>query len=511
MFLRIYKKIYKRKSIFALVILLLISFTIFFSPSLNTIQDSDIQHHHNNNNNKNNNNNNNHRQQQQHKQQNVEDVDTSSLPIFITPDDTFKDENNNNNIDIKEEDIIIPFQEQTTETTAIAMDEDIFFRQQTTEEAALYNQTETIYKDILLLDGTFYYNDKALDSCKHLNCRITRDRDKISSSAAVVFYAPTAKMNNHPDPMIKYFSNQLYVAVTMEAPSYYPQVAHLSSGFNITYGYSYSLSQSNSHNYRYLPYGPLPSTFSLWYTQNKLPILPLSEDQFQILTAKRQYNMMFITSNCNDKIGRVEIARKIMRIMKARHSIIPMEPPLLLHSFGKCLQTRIVREKGTVKTKSKQKVFLMRKYKFVLAIENSECPDYVTEKLWQPLSTGTIPVYLGAPNIDKYLPHPKAIINIRDFPSVNKLVDYLQQVASNDTLRLQHLEWLRQPLSPQFIQLLNASKLNSDNNIYCNICQSIDDVNNKGIRYSAPVTSQEECKSTPYHIPFIINNKRNKH
>ncbi|CAF4835450.1 unnamed protein product, partial [Rotaria sp. Silwood2] len=30
--------------------------------------------------------------------------------------------------------------------------------------------------------------------------------------------------------------------------------------------------------------------------------------------------------------------------------------------------------------------------------------DYVTEKLWQPLAAGSVPLYLGAPNIDEWLP-----------------------------------------------------------------------------------------------------------
>lgn len=43
-------------------------------------------------------------------------------------------------------------------------------------------------------------------------------------------------------------------------------------------------------------------------------------------------------------------------------------------------------------------LFLAR-YKFVLAVENAECEDYVTEKLWKPLSIGSVPIYMGAPNV----------------------------------------------------------------------------------------------------------------
>lgn len=38
-------------------------------------------------------------------------------------------------------------------------------------------------------------------------------------------------------------------------------------------------------------------------------------------------------------------------------------------------------------------------YKFIIAIENSICDDYITEKLWRPLIAGSIPIYLGSPSV----------------------------------------------------------------------------------------------------------------
>jgi hypothetical protein len=52
---------------------------------------------------------------------------------------------------------------------------------------------------------------------------------------------------------------------------------------------------------------------------------------------------------------------------------------------------------------------LLHHYKFYLAAENSREPDYVTEKLWQGLRAGAVPVYLGAPNVRLYLPEGAAV------------------------------------------------------------------------------------------------------
>lgn len=38
-------------------------------------------------------------------------------------------------------------------------------------------------------------------------------------------------------------------------------------------------------------------------------------------------------------------------------------------------------------------------YKFMIAIENGVCEDYITEKYWRPLIAGIIPIYFGSPSI----------------------------------------------------------------------------------------------------------------
>jgi hypothetical protein len=62
-------------------------------------------------------------------------------------------------------------------------------------------------------------------------------------------------------------------------------------------------------------------------------------------------------------------------------------------------------------------------YKFALAFENNNVTDYVTEKYVNVLQAGTVPVYMGAPNIDSWVPGERAIIKTSDFsgPAVTLL------------------------------------------------------------------------------------------
>ena len=45
--------------------------------------------------------------------------------------------------------------------------------------------------------------------------------------------------------------------------------------------------------------------------------------------------------------------------------------------------------------------------------ENSISADYVTEKLFDAFAGGCVPIYLGAPNIEAFLPDPDAIVDMR--------------------------------------------------------------------------------------------------
>ena len=46
----------------------------------------------------------------------------------------------------------------------------------------------------------------------------------------------------------------------------------------------------------------------------------------------------------------------------------------------------------------------LRRYRFYLAFENTCETGYVTEKVYNGLDAGVIPVYLGAPDIADYVP-----------------------------------------------------------------------------------------------------------
>lgn len=80
--------------------------------------------------------------------------------------------------------------------------------------------------------------------------------------------------------------------------------------------------------------------------------------------------------------------------------------------------------------------------KFYLSFENSIYQDYITEKLYNPLAVGTVPIVLGTlrENYEK-LVLGDSFIHVDDFASPKELADYLLLLDSNDDLYLKYFQW----------------------------------------------------------------------
>ncbi|KFO28807.1 Alpha-(1,3)-fucosyltransferase [Fukomys damarensis] len=85
----------------------------------------------------------------------------------------------------------------------------------------------------------------------------------------------------------------------------------------------------------------------------------------------------------------------------------------------------------------------LARYKFYLAFENSQHPDYITEKLWKnALQAPAVPVVLGPSrsNYERFLP-PDAFIHVDDFPSPQALAQHLLALDKDDARYLSYFRW----------------------------------------------------------------------
>ena len=97
-------------------------------------------------------------------------------------------------------------------------------------------------------------------------------------------------------------------------------------------------------------------------------------------------------------------------------------------------------------------------YKFVIGVENALARDYVTEKFFQPLLAGTVPVYRGAPNVEEFAPGRHCFVDARAFRSPADLAGFMNRCYEHPALYDELTAWQTQPLQPGFVQKLEQVK-----------------------------------------------------
>lgn len=91
---------------------------------------------------------------------------------------------------------------------------------------------------------------------------------------------------------------------------------------------------------------------------------------------------------------------------------------------------RSPRYRGTITANDKRAT--VSNYKFAIAFENEEkTQGYITEKIFDCLFAGTVPVYLGADNITSYIPD-SCFIDMRKFPTFEALEQRLRSMSESE-------------------------------------------------------------------------------
>uniref|UniRef100_A0A667XNA6 Fucosyltransferase n=1 Tax=Myripristis murdjan TaxID=586833 RepID=A0A667XNA6_9TELE len=120
---------------------------------------------------------------------------------------------------------------------------------------------------------------------------------------------------------------------------------------------------------------------------------------------------------------------------------------LLYHQLSRYVQVDVFGRAGRPipgDSGSDSLVRLVSKYQFYLALENSQHTDYITEKLWNAVLAGAVPVVLGPSrdNYERFLP-PEAFIHVDDFATVRELAQYLLLLRRSPARLQRHLDWRR--------------------------------------------------------------------
>jgi hypothetical protein len=105
---------------------------------------------------------------------------------------------------------------------------------------------------------------------------------------------------------------------------------------------------------------------------------------------------------------------------------IPIVKKIMFKYFGESYLSY----KGKVDNKFET----MQNYRFAVCYENiKDISGYITEKIFDAMFAGCVPIYLGADNIAEYVPK-NAFIDKRDFDSYEKLYDFIFNMNTKDYL-----------------------------------------------------------------------------
>lgn len=165
--------------------------------------------------------------------------------------------------------------------------------------------------------------------------------------------------------------------------------------------------------YIYLPY------FVWTFVQKKIdPIFLIKNENENIVKSKF---CCFMYSNCDDKMDGVRNRKQFLKLMNRMSGN-------RVDNLGRCYNNNYINNGNWIDNND-----IYKPYKFVIAFENQQIKGYITEKLVMPMLARAIPIYLGAEDVSEYF-NKNSFINVRDFPTFEKCIEYVLKVDQNDDL-----------------------------------------------------------------------------
>lgn len=305
--------------------------------------------------------------------------------------------------------------------------------------------------------------DPQTTQCGKWNCDVYSGKLKLQSSSKCVylFYGSRTKFYDLPLPRDP--ERHIWALSLAESPNNAPLFMHEQS-LNL-FNYSSTFSR----------YSDLP--FPLHYM---LSLENVTSTKYYVKTSIKNFFLtelspiLYLQSDCNTTTKRDKYVTELMKYQR-------------VDSYGRCLKNKelpshINNFNYIYMDKLDEKDFLkfMAKYKFVIAIENAVCYDYVTEKFWRAIHLGVVPIYFGSPSIKEWLPNKKSAILFEDFPTAKLLSVHINKLMRDDDLYEEYLEHKTEGKisNPKLVQEIRARPYQTndamkDLEFVCFLCQKL--------------------------------------
>ncbi|KAI9559150.1 hypothetical protein GHT06_015939 [Daphnia sinensis] len=254
--------------------------------------------------------------------------------------------------------------------------------------------------------------------CPVWQCETTDNRTDIHTSDAIVFHLRSWTKSDLPE---RRSPHQRYVYFwSIESPAWreYAHADQAGGFFNWTMTYRWDSDIIATYGY-IKPIGKVP----LHPDEDQMKSY-LTDSRKAVNYAKGKTKMAaWFVSNCYSKSSRNEFVTELQKYID-------------VDVYGRC---------GTMQcsttTDGECRDMAAKNYKFFMSLENSLCPDYITEKFFMMMNHTILPIVYGVHDSHEKIAPTHSFINAAKFENVKKLADYLILLDKNDTLYNEYFWW----------------------------------------------------------------------
>lgn len=265
--------------------------------------------------------------------------------------------------------------------------------------------------DIVLVWWTpFTGNTGSFLDCGEARCFVTQDRhfQYHPKFQMFLFYGSNVDIFDLPLPKKRHV---LWSLLHEESPKNVPFLSHKKGISLFNYTATFSRFSDVPLTLQYLT--DIESITGHHYT------VPVNKKNYLL---EQLSPILYVQSDCDTPLDRDKYVQKLMEY-------IPID------SYGTCLHNKELPAKLTNPMESfnsEDFLHFVAQYKFTIAFENAVCNDYITEKLWRPVIVGSVPIYLGSPTVEDWLPNQNSAILVSNFSSPKELAAYILEINYDD-------------------------------------------------------------------------------
>ncbi|KAF9208542.1 hypothetical protein BGZ59_010596 [Podila verticillata] len=277
-----------------------------------------------------------------------------------------------------------------------------------------------------------------VDNCDlPYTCKFTLDRSVYDEAKVIVYHGSAFQPKDVSSIDDVKSGKKAWVLETVEAPKAFQIKSEWTNIFTHTWTYSFE----SDFVWSYFNSGREPGSF----------ISNILAKPWHTVEEKNEFRkeglapIAWIVSSCTSENGRHFYVKQLQKYIK-------------VDVYGRCMRNKPWPKYPNGLEYDERD--LVAKYKFYLSIENTNCNDYVSEKIERPYAVGTVPIVDGPKDYSRYMATNHSVIRMDSFATPEQLALWIHDLDKDDTQYQTYLDFKTKPegtplesfLSPKLLE-----------------------------------------------------------